>query len=203
MAFRSKSPELVLEELLSQARKYGQLNFYAVDNILDMRYIRDVLPRLRDSEYDFTLFYETKANLKKDHVRAMRQAGVMTIQIGIESFSTPILKLMEKGATALQNIRLLKWCAEFGINAEWNFIYGFPHEPSAEYDRMAEDYKTMADKGIPLPVSDISALQIEQPQQQQPASEDTTSQNGNGQSQQNNQANGLMDLGAQRRALIN
>jgi ribosomal peptide maturation radical SAM protein 1 len=145
----------VLEELLSQARKYGQLNFYAVDNILDMRYIRDVLPRLRDSEYDFTLFYETKANLKKDHVRAMRQAGVMTIQIGIESFSTPILKLMEKGATALQNIRLLKWCAEFGINAEWNFIYGFPHEPSEEYDRMADLLKSLTHLQPPTFVSQI------------------------------------------------
>ena len=138
MAFRSKNPRRVVEELLELARKYGQLNFYAVDNIIDMRYFRDVLPRLRDTEYDFTFFYETKANLKKEHVRAMHQAGVSTIQIGIESFSTPILKLMEKGATALQNIRLLKWCSEFGIHAEWNFIYGFPHEAAEEYDRMAD-----------------------------------------------------------------
>jgi hypothetical protein len=81
--------------------------------------------------------------LKKEHVRAMRQSGVLTIQSGIESFSTPILKLMEKGATALQNIRLLKWCAEFGIHAEWNFIYGFPHEPIEEYDRMADLVKSL------------------------------------------------------------
>jgi len=143
MAFRSKNPRLVVEELLELARKYGQLNFYAVDNIIDMRYFRDVLPRLRDTEYDFTLFYETKANLKKEQVRAMRQAGVSTIQIGIESFSTPILRLMEKGATALQNIRLLKWCSELGIHAQWNFIYGFPHEPTEEYDRMADLVKSL------------------------------------------------------------
>jgi len=105
--------------------------------------LRDVLPRLRDTGYDFTIFYETKANLKKQHVRAMRQAGVIRLQIGIESFSTPILKLMEKGATALQNIRLLKWCSEFEINAEWNFIYGFPHEPIEEYDRMADLVKSL------------------------------------------------------------
>jgi ribosomal peptide maturation radical SAM protein 1 len=143
MAFRSKSPKLVIDELLALARKYSQLNFYAVDNILDMRYFRDVLPELRDTGYDFRIFYETKANLKKEHVRAMRQSGVLTIQTGIESFSTPILKLMEKGATALQNIRLLKWCAEFGIRAEWNFIYGFPHEPIEEYDRMADLVKSL------------------------------------------------------------
>jgi len=63
------------------------------------------------------------------------------IQPGIESFSTRILKLMEKGVTALQNIRLLKWCVEFGLRPAWNVIYGFPGEPPEEYDRMAEVMK--------------------------------------------------------------
>jgi len=155
MAFRSKSPDVVVDELVALARKYGQLNFYGVDNIIDMRYLRDVLPRLRDTGYDFTIFYETKANLKKQHVRAMRQAGVIRLQIGIESFSTPILKLMEKGATALQNIRLLKWCSEFGINTEWNFIYGFPHEPIEEYDRMADLVKSLTHLQPPIFFSQI------------------------------------------------
>jgi hypothetical protein len=45
---------------------------------------------------------------------------------------------MRKGVTALQNIRLLKWCAEIGINPAWNILYGFPGEPPQEYARMAE-----------------------------------------------------------------
>jgi ribosomal peptide maturation radical SAM protein 1 len=143
MAFRSKSPSLVVEELLALARKYGQLNFMAVDNIMDMSYLRDLLPKLRDSGYDFTLFYEAKANLKKEHLWAMREAGIVAFQPGIESFSTPILKLMDKGVTALQNIRLLKWCAELGIHATWNLIYGFPHEPIEEYVRMTDLVKSL------------------------------------------------------------
>src|SRR5262249_33745267 len=63
MAFRSKSPALVVEELLALARKHGHLNFHAVDNIIDMRYFADLLPKLRAAGYDFRLFYETKANL--------------------------------------------------------------------------------------------------------------------------------------------
>ncbi|HSQ24013.1 MAG TPA: RiPP maturation radical SAM C-methyltransferase, partial [Pyrinomonadaceae bacterium] len=143
MAFRSKSPSLVVEELLALARKHGQLNFTAVDNIIDMSYFRDFLPKLQDTGYDFTLFYETKANLKKEHLWAMRQAGIVAFQPGIETFSTPLLKLMDKGVTALQNIRLLKWCAELGIHARWNFIYGFPQEPIDEYDRMADLVKSL------------------------------------------------------------
>jgi len=35
-------------------------------HIIDVRYLRDVLPSLRDRGYDLSLFYETKANLRKD-----------------------------------------------------------------------------------------------------------------------------------------
>jgi ribosomal peptide maturation radical SAM protein 1 len=92
---------------------------------------------------DFELFYETKANLTKDQLRMMRNSGVTYIQPGIESLSSPILKLMRKGVTALQNIRLLKWCAELGIKASWNVIYGFPQEPVSDYERMADLVKSL------------------------------------------------------------
>ena len=60
------------------------------------------------------------------------------LQPGIESLSTPILALMRKGVTALQNVRLLKWCAEYGIHVFWNVIYGFPGEQPEESARLAE-----------------------------------------------------------------
>jgi ribosomal peptide maturation radical SAM protein 1 len=137
MAFRSKSPARVLEEVETLVQRYGRLDLQAVDNIIDLRYLRDVLPSLRDRGYDLGLFYETKANLRKDQVQLLRQSGVDHIQPGIESLSSPILTLMRKGVTAFQNVRLLKWCAELGLRVFWNLIYGFPGEPPDEYDRMA------------------------------------------------------------------
>jgi ribosomal peptide maturation radical SAM protein 1 len=137
MAFRSKSPARVLQEVETLVQRYGRLDLQAVDNIIDMRYLRDVLPTLRDRGYDLGLFYETKANLRKDQLQLLRQSGVDHIQPGIESLSSPILTLMRKGVTAFQNVRILKWCAEFGLRVFWNLIYGFPGEPREEYDRMA------------------------------------------------------------------
>jgi hypothetical protein len=67
----------------------------------------------------------------------MRDAGLRRIQPGLETLATPIARLMRKGVTALQNIRLLKWSAELGIDVVWNVIYGIPGEPAAEYERMA------------------------------------------------------------------
>ncbi len=138
MAFRSKSPERVIEEVATLAQRYGVLDFTCTDNILDMKYFRSLLPRLAESGHDFGFFFETKANLDARQVDALRDAGVRAIQPGIESLSTPILKSMRKGVTALQNIRLLKWCARDGIRVIWNLLHGFPGESPEEYERMAE-----------------------------------------------------------------
>jgi ribosomal peptide maturation radical SAM protein 1 len=138
MAFRSKTGSRALEELASIVARHPGCEIQVVDNILDMRYFNDFLPALAASDLEVELFYETKANLKKEQVRALRDAGVTQIQPGIESFSDNVLALMRKGVTALQNIQLLKWCTELGVRPYWNILWGFPGEPPQEYARMAE-----------------------------------------------------------------
>lgn len=138
MPFRSKPAARVVDEILGYAARYKVLDFIAVDDIIDLGHIRDLLPQLSAARCDLEIFYETKANLKKDQLRTFYSSGVHAIQPGIESLSTTILRLMRKGVTALQNIRLLKWCAEIGITPAWNLLYGFPDEPVQEYARMAE-----------------------------------------------------------------
>jgi len=138
MEFRSKSPDRVVEEIMSLAKRYRRLDFQIVDNILDRHYFTDVLPKLRQAGHNISLFYETKANLKREEVQLLKEAGVDTIQPGLETLSTPILKLIRKGVSAFQNVRLLKWCAQYGIHVYWNLIYGIAGEPVEEYARMAE-----------------------------------------------------------------
>lgn len=138
MKFRSKPAERTLEELKTFSRKYRVTHFNATDNIIDMSYFEGLLPKLADSGNGFHIFYETKANLKKQQIQQLAAAGVVDIQPGIESLSTPILGLMNKGTTAMQNIRLLKWALEYGVEVSWNMLYGFPGEDPAEYEKMAK-----------------------------------------------------------------
>jgi len=138
MKFRSKSAARFAEELDSLEKTYGARGFALTDNILDMQYLRSLLPDLVAKARQYRLFYETKANLRKDQVELLAAAGVAWLQPGIESFSTPVLKLMGKGTTRLQNVQLLKWCAELGVTVRWNLLYGFPGEDPREYDETAE-----------------------------------------------------------------
>jgi hypothetical protein len=45
---------------------------------------------------------------------------------------------MGKGTTAMQNIQLLRWCAELEVRPSWNILYGFPGEDPAEFARTAQ-----------------------------------------------------------------
>ena len=153
MSFRSKSPARALDELVWLSSRYPGSDIQVVDNILDLGYFKTLLPELAARGLRFDLFYETKSNLKKDQVRLLRAAGVSSIQPGIESFSDAVLKLMEKGVSAIQNVQLLKWCKEIGVEVLWNFLWGFPGEPPAEYHCMTGLVPALAHLAPPSAIS--------------------------------------------------
>jgi ribosomal peptide maturation radical SAM protein 1 len=137
LAYRSKSASRALAELTRLTERHPGCNVEVTDTILDPRYFKDLLPELGRRSLGATLYWETKANLRKEQVRILRDAGVRVLQPGIESLSDAVLKLIRKGVTGLQNIQLLKWCRELGVRPFWNVIWGFPGEPPEEYARMA------------------------------------------------------------------
>jgi ribosomal peptide maturation radical SAM protein 1 len=138
MTFRSKSATRVLDEITYLCNRYKARFVEMVDNILDMHYFTDLLPELQKRRLQLGLFYETKANLSKEQVRQLRDAGIASIQPGIESLSTNVLRLMRKGTSAMQNVQLLKWCQELGLKPFWNLLWGFPGENPSDYEAIAK-----------------------------------------------------------------
>lgn len=136
MTQRSKSADRVFREVTVQSR-HGH-PFFATDNILPLDFFKGLLDRFAAAEVPFRTFYETKANLSLDHLRALKRAGIYCIQPGIESLSTPILRYMKKGVTAAQNLWILRAAEELGLGVAWSILYGFPGEDPAEYGRIAD-----------------------------------------------------------------
>ncbi len=136
MAYRTKSPERAMEELIYLGKRYGT-KIAAVDNILDLKYLDSFFPQVAAHRLRFDFHFETKVNLSKKQLQSLRGAGVRMLQPGIESLSSSILKLMKKGCNLLQNVQFLKWSKQLGIGAVWNFLYGFPGESPPEYMEMA------------------------------------------------------------------
>jgi len=98
---------------------------------------REIFTRLKELDLDIECFYETRADLTKEEILLMQQAGVTTIQPGIESFSTELLMLMNKNTSRIRHVQFLRWCKEYGIHLSYNVLGGFPGEQVEWYRDMA------------------------------------------------------------------
>jgi ribosomal peptide maturation radical SAM protein 1 len=155
MTYRVKSPKRLFTELSELARKHRITFFEAVDNILDMKYVKDFFTAIEETKTDYQFFYEVKANLTHEQIRTLYRGGVRSIQPGIESMSSHVLQLMHKGCTMLQNVRLLKWCRYYKIRVGWNLIWGFPSETEEDYHQELEVLKLITHLQPPLGTSRI------------------------------------------------
>ncbi|HEY6352147.1 MAG TPA: RiPP maturation radical SAM C-methyltransferase [Candidatus Angelobacter sp.] len=128
MGYRSMKPDLAIQLFNSLFQYSGTVKqLKAVDNILPKSYLTEVLPFL-NTPPDMDIFYEVKADLSEQDVATLARARVKSIQPGIEALATTTLKLMKKGTTAFQNLKLLKSCALYGVAPQWNLLVGFPGE---------------------------------------------------------------------------
>ena len=137
MPFRAKDATKVFSEMQFLSSRYGVLDFVFTDYIMDYKYFDAFLPLLEESRQGQHCFFETKVNISRQQLESLGRSGIRTIQPGIESFSTPVLKLMDKGSTAIQCLQLLRWCAELNIRPSYNILFGFPGETPEHYKSQA------------------------------------------------------------------
>jgi ribosomal peptide maturation radical SAM protein 1 len=144
MEFRSKRVENVIEQLDELSRRYGILDFNAIDNIIEPEYIDKLFAQLSEANTDIRLHYEVRPSLSRVQLKHMRKGGLFSIQPGVESFSTHILKLMKKHTTGVRNLELIKWSTYYGINNLYNILLRFPGET-------ADDYRAQCDVIAKIP----------------------------------------------------
>jgi ribosomal peptide maturation radical SAM protein 1 len=133
MTFRAKPGERLWAETARLVRRHRLLDVVTVDNIIDMAYFRDFLPRVRDSGWDLRLHYEVKSNLTPAQLELLGESGAVHLQPGIESLGSRVLDLMDKGVTGARNVRTLRECENHALTCSWNLLYGFPGETDDDY----------------------------------------------------------------------
>jgi ribosomal peptide maturation radical SAM protein 1 len=138
MIYRSKPVDQVKAEVSEIRARYQPKFIFMSDNILPRDYFDTVLDWARKEKLGLQFFYEIKSNVTREEVQRLAEAGVSAVQPGIESLSTPILRLMRKGVTAAQNVAFLKYAREYGIHVAYNILVGFPNEPLDAYDNFIQ-----------------------------------------------------------------
>jgi ribosomal peptide maturation radical SAM protein 1 len=133
MQFRGKSPERFFDEVMHLIKRHQVLDFSIADNILDMNYLKTVLPRVADLGYNVRFHCEIKSNMRREQLAVLARAGVLSVQPGIENLDSHVLKLMDKGVSGCQNVRLLRDTRSLGMAVYWSYLYGFPGETDEDY----------------------------------------------------------------------
>lgn len=128
LKYRAKEQHRVLAMLHTMRRRYGDHIFRFSDYILPKQYYHDMLDELAATTPRFRLMGEIKANQSAERLRRFAAAGFVELQPGVESFSSEVLKLMDKGVRGIHNAQTLKAGYANRIQINYNILYGLPNE---------------------------------------------------------------------------
>ncbi len=128
--FRKKSGTRMLREVTVLGDLHLCLDFTFADNSLPLKESITFFKTMAEQKRDYRFFGEIKAALQGHGRRQLfttySRGGLTTIQVGIESLSTPLLARMNKGVTVLDNIAAMRDAIDIGLILEGNLITEFP-----------------------------------------------------------------------------
>ena len=99
MAFRSKSPERVVDELAYLRDRYGVRSVQHRRRHPRHALLQDGVPMLAEADLGLELFWEIKANLTDRQSASSATPASPTSSPAIESLNDHVLELMRKGTT--------------------------------------------------------------------------------------------------------
>ncbi len=125
---RQKEAKKVVGELAQINNRYPGKGILLIDKLMPPAYQEELLPLLVEKGGAAPITCEHRPNPDLHELINLKKAGINVVKFGIETLSTDLLKRMNKGVTAHENILLLRNAAVSGIYVDWNLLWGFPGE---------------------------------------------------------------------------
>ena len=137
-AFRYREPREVAREVVAWHERFGMSFFPIWDDAFTVRWRRllALCEEFERLDFPFAFSAITRANLvTRDLLAAMRRAGAVHVNFGVESGDNDVLAAIGKGIRTDQVVRALTWAKELGLSTACNFMLGFPQENEAALER--------------------------------------------------------------------
>lgn len=133
ISYRQKSINRVLHDLERMRNSYPNMMLFMADNVMPFSYQKGLIPALSKKKERPALAYHTRAKFNLQDLVNFKTAKIDAMLPGIESFSTNLLKLMNKGITGRQNLLFLRNASSVGIYCDWFLLWGIPGDSIADY----------------------------------------------------------------------
>ena len=123
---RFRSPENCVEEMKVIRDKYGFEGIYFYDDCFNIhrRWLSKLCKLMKPLEMKFRCLI--RADITRKQVRELVAAGCVDVFIGQESGSDTELKTIDKGITAEQGLKAVRYCTEEGLKVRVGLIIGLP-----------------------------------------------------------------------------
>jgi len=131
-----------IEAELSNIRSLGTNRvFFTDDNfVADMAYTNSLLELLREEDFSWLCQVSTNIQQNEDLIFEMARAGCTAVYVGIETFSKPNLRAMNKQVNARANYdRLFSLFSRAGIRVTASLIVGMDEDTKESLEEMVRE----------------------------------------------------------------
>lgn len=148
-AYRDKSPVRVAREMDTLTRRYRNVRVLLCENAVRPRGIPELGRALKRRREEFSVFASFRANIKARDILSLYEAGMLRCECGCEGFSNTYLSRLNKGATVIRNLQVLKTCHELGIWLNTNLVINFPGATAREVEETVATIRDYASAYYP------------------------------------------------------
>jgi ribosomal peptide maturation radical SAM protein 1 len=133
---RNWPPKEVAESIRRLSSRHSIASILLTDQMIDPDHAEELFSQIAATPRNFKISCDMRVGMPKRVLEAMRRAGVVEIQLGLEALDTKLLRKMRKGTRLVDNLQTMKLCEELGIRTDVsNIILGFPSEDQGDVDR--------------------------------------------------------------------
>lgn len=130
--YRRKSSKKMIYEVRYLQKTHQCLDFTFCDNALPPKEADAFFSTMGKDDRDYRFFAEIRAIKDPEKLALYRRGGLAAVQVGIESLSNSLLAKMKKGTSVIENLAVMKFCAENSITLDGNLIIEFPGSSEKE-----------------------------------------------------------------------
>jgi anaerobic magnesium-protoporphyrin IX monomethyl ester cyclase len=170
-SYRERSADKVVEEIEELIYKFGarEIRFFDDTFTLNEKRVFEICNKLKERKIKIPWTCLTKvANVSKEMLKEMKEAGCWQVLFGLESGDERILKLLKKGNTVEQNEKAVRLARDAGLSVRGDFIVGTPGETLESLKRTLDfaikvkvDYAHF-NKFVPYPGTELYETLTEQ-----------------------------------------
>lgn len=129
--YRLKSPDRIIEEIIYFRKKYGIRSFrFSHDAFtVNKNLVSEICDRIINEKLDIVWVCTSRIDcITEDLILKMKLAGMIRIELGVESGSARIQKLINKKLNLTRVRHVVKFLLSEGIDVVLFFMFGFPQE---------------------------------------------------------------------------